>query len=82
MDKLDLKIRQVKLARMKPVEKFMYELFSNLVICHFENIVYYKKDNKILLEYNNNEKILYCSNNLWRKLINDFNIKLQDMNYH
>lgn len=79
MDKLDRKIRKVKLARMKPVEKYLYEIFSNLKVYKFNDTIYYKKDNKIILEYNNIDRILWCRTEMWRKLKGDFDIAYQEI---
>lgn len=79
MDKLDKKIRQVKLARMKPVEKYLYEIFSNLNVYKFNDTIYYKNNNKIILEYNNIDRILWCYTDVWKKLKSNFDIAYHEI---
>lgn len=56
---LDKKIKLIKLARMKPEERFLYELMSNVII----------KDSELSIIYEINKNNTFIINKLTKNLI-------------
>jgi hypothetical protein len=81
MDKLDKDIEKIKLARMKPDDKFIYSILIKLKI-ELNSILdktYYFHDNihtySYMKYYSDNENILYYNNSLFMSLLLDNNLK-------
>lgn len=54
MDELDNKIIKIKLARMKPEERYIYKIFNSTTEFHtdkYPNSIFYIKEKEILFEY-------------------------------
>jgi len=60
------KIKKIKLHRMKPEERFVYEIFTNLVEYYhpdYPNNRYYKYNDELLFNHNLNNGYFWCHHN-------------------
>ena len=51
-------IRKIKYSRLKPEERFLIDLISNLKKSKYKNMIYYRNNEKILL-------FIYHTTNHW-----------------
>jgi len=66
------KIKKIKFHRMKPSERFVYEIFNNLVEYYhpeYPNNRYYKYNGELLFNHNLSNGYFWCHHNkFWRIL--------------
>jgi hypothetical protein len=78
MDTLDKDIKRIKIARMKPEEKFLYEIFCDIETFKseiFYKSIFYIKNNVILFEYDCSKKMLcFDEFKIWYVLEKKFEI--------
>jgi len=77
------KIKQIKYLRLKPEERFILNILNNLEeYTHkdFPTSIFYKKDNILLFEYNENSGIFWCDDsNFWTILRKKYNLKYEQI---
>lgn len=81
MDKLDNDIKKIKLARMKPIERFLYKELTKLKESYFDQgHNYYSNDYGELIKYFKKEKTVYIStsNFVIRQIISKYKLSSSD----
>lgn len=77
------KIRQIKYLRMKPEERFVYEIFSNLECYVFDNrpeSFFYKHNGLLIFDLNVKTCIFWCDHKTyWNILTYKYNISYDDV---
>jgi hypothetical protein len=77
MDKIDKDIEKIKLARMKPEDRFIYKSFSKLNIEYddkYPDMIFYFKNNKLFAKYNIKSKYFIYNYKIFKKLTYEYNM--------
>ena len=77
------KIHKIKESRLRPAEKFLYDIFFNLKEYYFNGYpdsVFYKKDNEILFKYDKKNRYFWCHyNKIWSVLETNYDLNYQEV---
>jgi hypothetical protein len=73
---MEEKIKRIKKSRIKPQEKFLIDILeqTNMVICPVKPYDKYYYLNDDLIIHINHHKSLRINNDIWKVLVNDFNL--------
>lgn len=75
------KLHIIKKSRLKPEERFLYPIFWQLKPYYsdnYEDIIFYKKDNEVLFEYDKKDGDLWCRHDkIWTVLESEHNQKIE-----
>jgi hypothetical protein len=77
------KIKRIKYNRMKPEERYVYDIFTNLVEYHYKddiNDVYYKHNNVIMFNFKLNSGDFWCDHyNFWSFLQHEYHLNYEQI---
>ena len=79
------KIRKIKYSMMKPEERYVYDIFTNLVEYYhndYKNNRYYKHNDVLLFEFNTKNGNFWCHyNKFWSVLKLEFDLNYEQIQY-
>jgi hypothetical protein len=78
-NQLDKDIEKIKLARMKPEEKFLHETFSNLKQYEENNIIYYKNKHHIVCCYDKIYNTVTYDYSIYSELYKKYKMRDKDI---
>lgn len=75
-------IRKLKINRLSPTERFLYDIFTDLnTVIEYNGVISYKSNGNVLFKYDPDTNILWCNNKVFREYFIHHNRNEYDENF-